>query len=481
MTVATHRGSAALMAAHPQFQRLKQAVIATTGLAYYADKEDILAERMESRRAALRCGPADYFNRVLDTIDPGEFAALVDEITVGESYFFRYPHQFDGLRQVVVPACMANRRFDRPLRVWSAGCASGAEAYSVSILLRRGCAEILAGRSYSILGTDINRKAVSSARAGLYNNWDLRTTTDEQKRQWLDQAGANWSIRAEFRDGVAFAHQNLVTDIDAFASTHAGAFDIIFCRNVMIYFGAELMRRMLHRISACLADGGWLFVGHAEPYFEIANFLAPVPEAGAAIYRKSAAGSIAGTHIKAACTPPAWTDEPAWAADDALLPRPPAAPHPADAPDTKPPAEAVGLMLPSCADPADTIRRLSDAGDWSAAKDACEHALRQRPLDPALHFARALVYEHVGSPAAAEQALRQALYLDRNFALAHFHLGRLLAGRSDRRSAARSFRNTMKILAGHADADVLVMGDGLTAAELRPLVQVHLDLLERQP
>jgi len=479
VNTAVHRGGAAAMASHPHFQRLKHFVIATTGLQYYADKDDALAERVEARRSVLGCGPADYFNRVLDANHPEEFAALVDEITVGESYFFRYPHQFDALRHVVVPACMANRPPDLPLRVWSAGCASGAEAYSVAILLRGEPAEGWGGRRCSILGTDINRKAIAAARAGIYNNWDLRVTTEAQKRQWFDQAGASWSIRPEFREGVTFTRHNLVADIDAFAGIHAGAFDIIFCRNVMIYFSAELMRRLLHRISECLADGGWLFVGHAEPYFEIANFLAPVPAAGAAIYRKSPTGTLANHCQEPVDVAPAWIDEQASISD--LFPPPPAiVPAPAIPGDLDPLPKAAEPAAAAAADQGGLIRRHSDAGNWAAAMEVCELGLRQRPLDATLHFARALICEHMGAPDTAEQALRQALYLDRSFALAHFHLGRLLAGRGDRRSAERSFRNAMRVVEGHADLEAVSMGDGLTVAECRELARTHLALLERR-
>lgn len=498
--VADKTSGAASLLAHPEFRRLKQRIIETTGLQYYADKDQTLAERAEQRRLALGCGRADYFNRALDPGDAQELAALIDEITVGETYFFRYPEQFEALRRVVLPDCVARRQGERRLRLWSAGCASGAEPYSLAILLKRDLAGWIAGWQVSILGTDINRKALAQARAGLFSNWELRTASEDLKRQCFAPADKNWLIGPEYRRGVQFEYQNLVADIDAFANDHAGTFDIIFCRNVMIYFGPELMRHLLRRFGECLAPGGWLFVGHAEPYFEIANFFSPTAVAGATVYRKlDAAPILAGREPWPAARE--WT-EGVPGADLAMPPLPPdsipllgldgapfgtaggpasiealapmdatAAPQPVAAPAA--PAAAAGSDL-------ETIRRHADAGEWNPAIEACERALRQHPLDPALYYAHALISEHIGVPAAAEEALGRAIYLDRNFALAHYHLGRCQAARGDNKAATRAFANVLKILGARDDKEALAMGDGLTVAELRELTRLHVELLEGQ-
>jgi chemotaxis protein methyltransferase CheR len=144
----------------------------------------------------------------------------------------------------------------------------------------------------------------------------------------------------------------------------------------------------------------------------------------------------------------------------------------ATAPDT-PPGALVGIDL-------EKIRQHASTGDWSAAADACEQALRRHPLDAAVYFTYALISEHIGAVAATEQALGRAIYLDRNFALAHYHLGRFRAARGLRKAASRSLANALKIVAGHHDKEVLAMGEGLTVAELRELTRIQLDLLEER-
>jgi chemotaxis protein methyltransferase CheR len=126
------------------------------------------------------------------------------------------------------------------------------------------------------------------------------------------------------------------------------------------------------------------------------------------------------------------------------------------------------------------VRRRADSGEWNAAMAACELAIQQSPLDPAAYYTYALLSEHVGLGAAAIEALRRAVYLDRNFALAHYHLGRCLVHGGERAAAERSFANVLKLVSGRSDQDEVPLGEGLTVGDLRHLVRVHRGLLERR-
>ncbi len=459
--------SAAAFLHEPDFARLKRAVIETVGLQYYEDKDESLAERAEHRRLAVGCGRTEYLRRVLDPGNP-ELAALIDEITIGETYFFRYPQQFEALRQVVLPERLAWRQPDRSLRVWSAGCASGAEPYSVAITLRQHFAAATEGWNVSILGTDINRKVLAQARRGDYSEWELRGDTSGLKSSCFTGSKGRWRLRPEFREPVEFRHQNLVTDIDAFVDGHHGLFDIIFCRNVMIYFSPALIRRLIRRLSDCLVDGGWLFVGHAEPYFEIANLLTPVSLEGVTLYRKTAdAGLAQRRRVAPPLEEPPAPALPAW-------PDPPESTWLREAPAAPPPPTVEPAPAPSAFD---RIRRHADAGEWPDALAACAQALEHAPMDAAVHYVQGLIYEHIAAPAAAEESLSRAIYLDRNLVLAHFHAGRCQARRNDRRAAQRSFNNVLRILENQAPDGAVAMGDGLTARELRELAELQLAAL----
>lgn len=463
--------------AEPDFVRLKRTVVDTIGLQYYDDKDLSLAERAEQRRGIVGCSRAEYLRRVLDPANGEELAAFVDEITIGETYFFRYPAQFDALRRVVLPERIAWRQPDRTLRIWSAGCASGAEPYSVAITLRRHFTVPTAGWDISILGTDINRKLLTQARRGTYSEWDLRGETAELKDGCFAHKAAGWQLHAGYRDFVEFRRQNLVTEIDAFARDNAGAFDIIFCRNVMIYFSPALTRRLIRLLSDCLTEGGWLFVGHAEPYFEIANVLTPVRLEGVTLYRRSG---------DAAARDRPWFEPIAEMSEPATEPAAWEPPVLTDWPENVPTARPAATTPAKAAEPAptasaiDVIRRHADAGEWPDALAACAKALRRTPLDAAIHYVQGLIHEQVGAPAAAEESFSRAIYVERDFALAHFHSGLCHARRGDHRAARRSLSNVLRILDGRDPRSVVAMGDGLTVQELRELTRVRTTALREQ-
>jgi chemotaxis protein methyltransferase CheR len=227
----------------------------------------------------------------------------------------------------------------------------------------------------------------------------------------------------------------------------------------MIYFAPEVMRGLLRGLKACLAPGGWLLVGHAEPYFEIANHLSPVTELGPAIYRKLVDAPAFAAPLFHPQPDPVWT-EPAPVEPELLL----------DIPPPPPPKAAV----PAAATLFDQVRALSDAGDWDDALALCERALQETPLDPAVHYTHALLSEHAGAQGAVADALRNAIYLDRNFALAHYRLGCLKLAEGARKAGARALQTALKILDPRAACEQVPMGDGLTVGELRALIQTHI-------
>ena len=152
----------------PGFPALKARIIARTGHHYYADKDDLLFDRLRKRFRALGLADATAYAACLDDRLTGgpEWAALEAEITIGETFFFRYAEQFAALRATILPALIAARAAERTLRVWSAGCSTGAEPYSIAILLHELLGTALPDWRISILGTDISTAALETARAG---------------------------------------------------------------------------------------------------------------------------------------------------------------------------------------------------------------------------------------------------------------------------------------------------------------------------
>lgn len=399
----------------PWYGRLKDYLIGSTGMAYYANKDADLVLRI--RRRLSQHGVRDcrtYLEYLRDPMrGPAEMEALIAEITIGESYFFRHKEHFDALRDVVLPDLIARNRSAKRVRTWCAGCSDGAEPHTLSMMLRREPSPLPAGWQTSILGTDINLRFLAAARAGRYEEWSLRATPEEVRQECFAPTGKQWTLSPEYREGVSFAFHNLAEGPFPPPGEFA-PFDLIICRNVMIYFSPDLMRRVLERFHECLAPGGWLLVGPSEPNMTHFTAFHPVNAPGVTLYQKAA--RTAGSETPAPVLPP--------------LPPLPAAP----------------VM---------TIPELP------------------KNLDPLTHFRQALALEKSGEHEQAERSLRRAIYLDRKSPLVHYRLGLLLEARGDSRQAGRCFGNALKVLQSQAPGTVLAGSDGLTAGALMEILSLR--------
>ncbi|MGY2048804.1 CheR family methyltransferase [Methylobacterium sp. JK268] len=449
----------------PAFAALKAAVVARTGHHYYADKDDLLWDRLRGRlRAAAAPDAGAYLARLNESEE--EWAALEAEITIGETFFFRYAEQFAALRNTILPERIAARRDEKRLRIWSAGCSTGPETYSIAILLHEILGDALPAWRIALTGTDINRDVLAVARRAEYGAWAMRTLpAAERARYFRATSRPNlFALRPEFRGLARFEPQNLLHLIDGTASLALTDYDLILCRNVLIYFHPDTVTAVVRALAARLRPGGWLLLGHAEPNPAFAEFLAPVSLPGTAAYRR----------------PEQAEDEPAPAPPDpepaAFQPaRRPARPVPRRP--VSPPVRPSALPAPPHvgADALAAVRALADAGDLEAAWRACREALREDPTDARLRFYEGLVARARARPDEAERAFRGAIYLDKGFVMAHYHLGLTLIARGHEAPGLRALRNALALAAALPPEADLPEGDGLTAARLadaaRPLLE----------
>lgn len=445
----------------PGYPALKQYVLEHTGLAYYADKDEDLATRIARRMTARLSRDVTVYTKILMR-DPAEMDCLVGELTIGETYFFRQKEHFDLLRDTIVPELLNRKALSRGIRIWSAGCATGAEPYSIALLLALEFERALAHWNVTILATDINVDFLAQAKTGLFGEWALRDTPPDIRARCFRQEGKRWTLLPEFRGRVAFRYHNLAAGADP-APDHL-PFDLILCRNVLIYFAREQMREVAVRLHRNLEQGGWLLVGHAEPNAETFGMFEAITGPAGTVYRKGA------SHTGLAPAMP--TTDMAPVPDEKFVPfllpdLPPELRISAPAPAIAGSPEALGV---------DDIRLLADSGRWDKALDQAEKLVTADPLNSAAQFTLGLILEHAGSHENARAALRRAIYLDRGFALAHYNLGTSLAGAGDVASARRSFANVLGLVSSLPAAEPLPHGDGITAAELRDLARMHLEL-----
>jgi chemotaxis protein methyltransferase CheR len=211
--------------------------------------------------------PEEYLSRLnnCSSHDP-LIEHLIVGITVGETYFFRDKRQVDLLKDKILPTIIKSKKEqgNLSLRIWSAGCASGEEIYTVAMLLN----EILPDKkawSLNILGTDINTLSLQKAIKGYYGEWSMRSIDNYYKQKYFVHEESHYNLRPEIRDSVKFDYLNLNDEIYPSLFTNTNMQDLILCRNVLIYFDSERVGRLMHKLSASLIPGGYLLLGASDP------------------------------------------------------------------------------------------------------------------------------------------------------------------------------------------------------------------------
>lgn len=389
-------------------------------------------------RAMRHAGVADcaaYL--VLVSRDVAALDDLVDELRVGETHFMRGPEQLELVRREVLPTLRARRESGRPARVWSAGCATGEEAYSLAILL----AEEGLQKDALVLGTDISPAALATARAGSYSDWSMRGVSDQFRRDYFRHVRGKRVLVEHIRNMVRFAHLNLV-GAQSYAAMGASGMDLILCRNVLMYFGEETAGRIAARLYDCLAEGGVLLTSGADLLLgEYAPFEVQVTNVGL-LYRRSRA------------TAPA---------------PPPSAPTPSRA--SPPPGAAIerGSF--------EQVLTIANGMGAFEAEVLAQAALRRQPLDAPLHYLRAALLVALERDEDAEAEAQRALYLDPSLAIAHFLLGTILRKRGARPGALRAFRNARDLCAARPEDEAVLAGAGERVGALRSAASAEMDLL----
>lgn len=266
-----------------EFRLLRELIHAHAGLFFRDDLQYLVERRLAPRVRALGLDGFAAYHRYL-RFDPGQAAELevaTEALTTNETYFFREPAQLEAFQGEVLPTLARLRSGDRRLRVWSAGCSSGEEAFTIAILLRGS--GLFPGWDLEVFGSDIARKVLAVARSAHYGPHAFRGVEAETLLRWFQPVGEKWTLDAPIRRMVTFGHLNL---LDEAAVAQVEPVDCIFCRNVLIYFDLPARRRVLESFHRRLRPGGWLLLGHSESLLNVTADFEAVQLEGDLAYRK---------------------------------------------------------------------------------------------------------------------------------------------------------------------------------------------------
>lgn len=450
---------------HPQFAVLKRYVIQNSGLAYFEDKETMLAQKVAERMKAIgEANLATYF--ALISHNSAEFDELIGLLTIGETYFFRQPEQFEILKDHVIPHLLQSNQRQKTLRIWSAGCSVGAEAYTIAILLQDHFQEQLAGWQVDIIGTDINRQFLAQAQLGQFSEWTLRGLTEIQKKRLFTQTDKKrYKIDDSLKKWVNFQYHNLATNPFPSLTNNLAAMDVIFCRNVLIYFSKDKAIEMLRSFNKTLAPNGFYFPGYSEIDQDLYASLSHQDFGQNRIYSKT------NFPIPESRKPEFSLDEALptgteWQAPDLSNIQAP--------PELRFPDEDQSLSISD----RDPIHELILEAKWDEAMNKCQDRLNHSELDHIAHYYAALVYEALGAYSEALAHLQKVLYIKRDFVLGHYHQGLFGLKSEDFALSLRAFRNTISLLSKVNSNQPIEESDGMLPADLKTLAQMQMEIAQ---
>ncbi len=483
----------------PQLLKLIKSLVAEKiGLVVRSEDEKRFCEVILSRVKRHKLSePNDYYLALKSNtcISDQEWRKLVSLLTVGESYFFRDKGQFKVLREHILPELISRRKAAHSLNIWSAGCSTGEEAYSIAMVIDELLPDRKNGRIV-IRGTDINEEAIEKARKGVFPKWSFRGVDQDIQRKYFRRHKDGLQIIDETREMVEFRFGNLLdtpTDIE----TEFGLMDLIMCRNVFIYFNAETIERVISRFTGLLNEEGYLMTGHGE-LFEQGNKIShltikALPES--VFYQKTSKGpplkcySDLSEQERRKINP---ENRPSKPVSDHKTPKK-SVPQIEKKLDSK-------KIEPITADAHSELDRIFLLGDYVSVIKIGEEIVRNKPNDlrtlqllanacanMGLHekaeekcrriietdsasvnayFLLATIAEARGDIEQAKDLLKKVIYLDHQFVAAYLELSGLYDRESDRRRASKMRRTALELLEAKSPDTLIEPYKEITAGEL---------------
>ncbi len=251
------------------FQRVRKLVLEHTGICLSELKHDMVYSRLAKRIRLLRLGSFKEYLDLLEAPSSEEMGEFVNAITTNLTSFFREQHHFDYLKQTLLPELMKSNSDTRQIRIWSAGCSTGEEPYSLAITVKETIPDNL-GWDVRILATDLDTNVIAKGQSGIYTEERVNGLSRPMLKRWFSKGkGPNEGsvkVSSELQDIIFFKQLNLMGEWPVRQGV-----DIIFCRNVVIYFDKTTQTRLFERYANTLKSDGCLFIGHSETLYKVSD------------------------------------------------------------------------------------------------------------------------------------------------------------------------------------------------------------------
>jgi len=418
-------------------------------------------------------------------LNKDQIMILASHLTISETYFWREPQVFTALTDFILPELIkSKKKGEKSIRIWSAGCSTGEEPYSIAIALQKTIQKI-EDWNITILATDINPKAISKAVSGIYGTYSFRNSPAWLKsRYFRNKEDRQFEIIPEIKQMVTFTCLSLV---EMSAISNASTMDIIFCRNVLMYFTSEWVTKISQNLFKTLSEDGWFVVSSSELSSYVFPQFTPVNFPGAILYRKGKNGSKYSCNIPSDEIPEPLPDiaffdhrnEMKVVAKEDLQPSSSVAFI-----DRRDKVKVVAKEEPQpqlktrediLNENKILIRLLADQGHLEEALSLCDEAIASEKLIPGLYLLRASILQELDKSSEAIASLRKAINIDPDYIMGYFTLGNLFIRQGNNKNAERYFNNVLDLLSRCENDDILpAESEGLSVKYIREIIYANM-------
>ncbi len=488
-------------------ERTRKAISDRTGLIFSKSREDELRQSLKDcyQNSVGHASFEDYLSTLeSDFTGRGEIKRLVHRLTVGETYFFRNKPHYDLLRSKIMPEIVRKRSSStRTLRIWSAGCSTGEEAYSLAILVRETIPDLPLWNIF-ILGTDINDQSLETAGRAEYREWSFRDINPILKERYFTPTSRGFKIHPEIREMVTFRYLNLIEGTYPLSTTGTNFMDIIMCRNVMMYFKPELTMSITRRFFRALNNGGYLIVGHTESDSHVAPEFKKLLMPNTIIYRKEEGWSdwdrglklrFRGSgHLPTDVVPYLQREKGSGLDATVEPPRPKMGKVKRETSLFEEGIKAYkGGNTTTAAGRFMEVLELNprnmracymlalieaDRNRLEKAQELCRRCIKLYPLALEAHYLMAVIARESGDRFKEIEYLKKVIYINPDFILGHYHLGIYYLKEGNVIPARRSLENSLRLLDGWEDNSFIEGTEGMSVARLRGSINRYLEELE---
>ena len=498
------------------FDKSRQCIESRTGVYIDDSKQNSLKISLDTRMNVLGVKDYDAYYSLIktNTVGKKEFDELLNLILIKETFFFRDDRQLRVLTENILPA-LIERKKDKEIKIWSAGCATGEEPYSIAMAVMESFPPD--NMNVSVYATDISAEALKKAKEGIYSKNSMRSIDRAMLNKYFTQRGGRYHLHDQVKQMVRFDTVNL---IDTYFPIEGNRFDIIFCKNVIIYFRLDTVKTVIQRFYDALAAGGYLFVGHSESLWQISDDFELEEISGVFLYRKDGRNKVA-PEIKQ-------FRQKGKAATSKVFTRP-RTPSPIGTTVSRyvtPAAQAVKekvipqhIVLIQKKDLSEWVNKkvLPSDGNCEVALEEIEGVLQGDPknidahllagkiyanmglYDKALkkgmdvlevddlsedaYLLRGSIYCKIGEKEKAISAFKKAIYLDDKSVISHYYLGNLYKDAHLNEQAVKEYKNVINIFEANPEGKEWLASEVFTGGQLKEICTKNIELLttkERQ-